>query len=144
MRGFSRPACNCFVTQGSESIEYILEVFRRGVKPEDLWQDTNVSDQSVLHTFWDTAEAGCVDLCNHDPNQWSFDQNVYLVPDGWPSHHGHKDVVFIHGVPYQATPQGARRLYNLHCWGKAKGQMQNIWRQSRASLTAGPVRMEIL
>ena len=51
---------------------------------------------------------------------------------------------FIQGIPYQATPKGARQLRNLHCWGKAKHAMANIWRQSRASLTQGPVRMEVL
>ena len=140
----SKPACNCFITKETArlSADFILDTFKRGLQKDRRLEWPFSSDQTILHYLWDSL--GYHDLCSASTSGPCADQNVFLVQDGWPKHDGHKDIVFIQGIPYQATPNGARRLYNLHCWGKAKSAMANIWRQSRASLTAGPVRMEIL
>lgn len=140
----TKPACNCFITRAEAraSADFILDTFRQGLQAQRRCEYPFSSDQTILHYRW--TQEGYRDLCTAGELEPCADQNVMFSFAGWPADSGHKDITFRGGLPWQKTPSGERRLYNLHCWGRGKSAMANIWRQSRASLTAGPVRMEIL
>jgi len=116
----------------------ILDAFRKGTaEGQCAAAGGHVADMYLL-----PAMLGLTYGLAHPYREVLFDLNMYMT-HGEPEFEGHKDVWFVNGQPCWVRKSGCAKLLSLHCWGKAKKRLRDIWAQAQASRMGGPVRLTI-
>lgn len=94
----------------------------KGWTDQCLWTEfLQVNEQVKYNFLTDTKDLG------------SFDPNLCVVDD-WVEDNGSKALVWSNGLPYGTRAGIPERLKCLHCWGKWKLRMEELWNKSQESL----------
>lgn len=134
------PVGSAFVTLKGLTImtDWLMNVFTCQRELECSTFPGTSSDQRNLE--WFLCRQQQPNLC--DLGHGMIDSNLYDLK-GEQGFEEHKDILFSEGLPYWVTRLGLWRMSTLHCWGRSKNQVSNIYQQSLLSKNNHPVRLTV-
>lgn len=99
----------------------------------------NITDMALWNVFLMRHPEISHNFLDHPRNNKAFDSNLCVFDGGWENDGTSKVIHFKQGYPWARCNGSKVRLNCIHCWGKWKHRIDELYQQAIASVEKGAV-----